>query len=57
MEKSPTPTKEAGECTLSAGFVSELPETPGLKLLAGKISTATRKTLLPPTAKAGRLQE
>jgi hypothetical protein len=31
----------------SAGLRNEMPETPGLKLPEGKISTATRKKLLP----------
>jgi hypothetical protein len=31
----------------SAITLTEMPETPELKLLPGKVSTATRKTLLP----------
>jgi hypothetical protein len=35
----------AGPKTLALG--SEMPETPGLKLCPGKISTATRKQIIP----------
>jgi hypothetical protein len=45
MEKSPTVKKTVGATKGPAGFVSELPETPSLKLPEGKIATATRKTI------------
>jgi hypothetical protein len=49
MEKHSIIKKVVGAFTgsTSAGLGSELPETPGLKLLPGKMSTATRKKLLP----------
>lgn len=44
-------SKSAGGATgVSAVFVSEMPETPGLNLPEGTISTATRKRLLQFTA-------
>jgi hypothetical protein len=44
-------SKSAGGATgVSAFFFSDMPETPGLNLPEGKISTATRKRLLPYTA-------
>jgi hypothetical protein len=49
MEKRAMVKKNAAAFAGSApaGICSEMPETPGLKLPQGKISTATRKKLLP----------
>jgi hypothetical protein len=43
-------SKSAGGATRVSAVFSEMPETPGLNLPEGKISTATRKRLLPFTA-------
>jgi hypothetical protein len=47
MEKKSIMPEAAVAAKGSAGFVSEMPETPGLKLPEGKIATATRKTIRP----------
>jgi hypothetical protein len=47
MEKRSILKKVAETFDGSASPGCELPETPGLKLPIGKISTATRKQLLP----------
>ena len=51
MEKPSIVKETSGAITgsASAALRSEMPETPRLKLPEGKVSTATRKKLLPVT--------
>jgi hypothetical protein len=59
MEKRSIIKKVVGALTETASpaIGAELPETPGLKLPRGKISTATRKRLLPFKRDIGTLVE